>query len=97
MFAIKHTSDFRMSKDNLVLQYDNMSTPKATVTVQGRWAKVRQALTITWHCILRYVESSQGVTVIKEVNAHSIRFLPGSMGFNAWNTFVLRIEHHYIV
>ena len=58
LFAIKHTLRFlrfpaepKMSKDNLVLQYNNMSTSKVTVTDQGRWAKVGQALRITWHSI----------------------------------------------
>ena len=49
------------------------------------------------HSILRYAESSQGFTEIKQVSARSIQVCWGSMGFNAWNTFVLRVEHPYIV
>ena len=43
----------------------------------------------------RYVESLQGFTEIKQVSACSIQVCRGSMGFNAWNTFVLhvRVEH----
>ena len=47
--------------------------------------------------ILRYVESSQGVTEIKQVSTCSIQVCQGSMGINAWNAFVLRVEHPYIV
>ena len=49
------------------------------------------------HSILTYVESSQGFTEIKQVSARSIQVCRGSMGFNAWNTFVLRVEHPHIV
>ena len=49
------------------------------------------------HSILRYAESSRGFTQIKQVSARSIEVCRGSMGFNAWNTFVLRVEHPYIV
>jgi len=49
------------------------------------------------HSILRYAESSRRFTEIKQVSAHSIQVCWGSMGFNAWNTFVLRVEHPYIV
>ena len=49
------------------------------------------------HSILRYAESSRGFTEIKQVSACSIQVCRGSMGFNAWNTFVLRVEHPYIV
>ena len=45
--------------------------------------------------ILRYAESSQGFTEIKQVSAHSIQVCRGSL--NAWNAFVLRVEHPYIV
>ena len=47
--------------------------------------------------LLRYAESSRGFTEIKQVSARSIQVCWGSMGINAWNTFVLRIEHPYIV
>ena len=43
------------------------------------------------------MESSQGFTEIKQVSTCSIQVCQGSMGINAWNTFVLRIEHPYIV
>ena len=49
------------------------------------------------HSILRYAESSRGFTEMKQVSARSIQVCQGSMGFNAWNTFVLRVEHPYIV
>ena len=44
------------------------------------------------HSILRYAESSRGFTEIKQVSARSIQVSRGSMGFNAWNTFVLRLH-----
>ena len=47
------------------------------------------------HSILRYVESSRGFTEIKQVSPCSIQVCRGSI--DAWNTFVLRIEHPYIV
>ena len=47
--------------------------------------------------ILRYAESSRRFTEIKQVSTRSIQVCQGSMGFNAWNTFVLRVEHPYIV
>ena len=50
----------------------------------------------TTPCV-RYAESSRGFTEMKQVSARSIQVCRGSMGFNAWNTFVLRIEHPYIV
>ena len=50
-----------------------------------------------FHSILGYAESSRGFTEIKQVSARSIQVCRGSMGFNAWNTFVLRVEHPYIV
>ena len=31
------------------------------------------------------------------MSARSIQVCRGSAGFNAWNTFVLRVEHSYIV
>ena len=43
------------------------------------------------------MESSRGFTEIKQVRARSIQGCRGSMGFNAWNTFVQRVEHPYIV
>ena len=49
------------------------------------------------HSILRYAESSRGFTEIKQVNVRSIQVCRGSVGFNAWNTFVLKVEHPYIV
>ena len=49
------------------------------------------------HSILRYTESLWGFTEIKQVRARSIQLCWGSMGFNAWSTFVLRVEHPYIV
>ena len=49
------------------------------------------------HSILRYAESSRGFTEIKQVSARSIQVCQGSMGFNAWNTFFLRVENLYIV
>ena len=49
------------------------------------------------HSILRYAESSREFTEIKQVSARSIQVCRGSAGFNAWNTFVLRVEHPYIV
>ena len=48
------------------------------------------------HSMLRYAERSRGFTEIKQVNARNIQVCRGSMGFNAWNTFVLRVEHPYI-
>ena len=42
------------------------------------------------------MESSQGFTEIKRVSACSFQVCRGSMGFNAWNTFVLRVEHPYM-
>ena len=48
------------------------------------------------HFILRYAESSRGFTEI-QVSARSIQVCRGSMRFNAWNTFVLRVDHPYIV
>ena len=45
---------------------------------------------------LRYAESLRGFTEIKQVSARSIQVCR-SMGFIAWNTFVLRVEHPYIV
>ena len=47
--------------------------------------------------ILRYAESPREFTEIKQVAARSIQVRRGSTGFNAWNTFVLRVEHFYIV
>ena len=47
-----------------------------------------------FHSILRYAESPRGFTEIKQVSAHSIRVCRGT---NAWDTFVLRVEHPYIV
>ena len=38
-----------------------------------------------------------GFTEIKQVSARSIQVCQGSMGFNAWNPFVLRVEHPYTV
>ena len=35
--------------------------------------------------------------MIKQVNPHSIQVHWGLMGFDAWNTFVPRVEHPYIV
>ena len=49
------------------------------------------------HSIFRYAESLRGFTEIKQVTACSIQVCRGSMEFNAWNTFVLRVEHPYIV
>ena len=49
-----------------------------------------------FHSILRYAESSQGFTEIKQVSTRSIKVW-GSVGFNACNTFVLRVEHPFIV
>ena len=43
------------------------------------------------------MESLQGFTEIKQVSARSMQVCRGSMGFNAWNMFVLRVEHPYIV
>ena len=37
------------------------------------------------------------ITEIKQVSACSIQVCQGSMRINAWNTFVLRVEHPYIV
>ena len=42
---------------------------------------------------LRYVESPRGFTEIKQVSTRSIQVCRGSTGFNAWNPFVLRVEH----
>ena len=42
------------------------------------------------------MESSQGFTEIKQALIAS-KFARGPMGINAWNTFVLRVEHLYIV
>ena len=47
--------------------------------------------------ILRYVESPREFTEIKQVTARSIQVRWGSTRFNAWNTFILRVEHPYIV
>ena len=47
--------------------------------------------------ILKYAESPQEFTDIKQVSARSIQVCRGSTGFTAWNTFVLRVEHSYIV
>ena len=47
--------------------------------------------------IHRYEGSSQGFTDIKQVSGHSIQVCRGSMGINAWNTFVLMVEHPYNV
>ena len=58
---------------------------------------VGQPLRMTWTSILRYAESSRGFTEIKQVRARSIQGCRGSMGFNAWNTFLQRVEHPYIV
>ena len=44
------------------------------------------------HSILRYAESSWGFTEIKFIES---KFAGGPMGINAWNTFVLRVEHPY--
>ena len=44
--------------------------------------------------ILRYAESLRQFTEIKQVSTCTIQAL---LGFNAWNTFVLRVEHLYIV
>ena len=60
--------------------------------VQGRTSSKKHVKKL-----LRYAESSQGFTEIKQVSARSIQVCRGSMGFNAWNTFVLRVEHPYIV
>ena len=49
------------------------------------------------HSILRYTKSSGGFTEIKQVSAHSIHVCRGSMGISAWDAFVLRVEHPYIV
>ena len=49
------------------------------------------------HSILRYAESSRGFREIKQVSAHTIQFCQGSVGINAYNTFVLRVEHPYII
>ena len=49
------------------------------------------------HSIVRYAESSWGFTEIKQVSTRSIQVCQGSMGLNAWNTFVPRVEHSYIV
>ena len=46
------------------------------------------------HSILKYMESSRGFAEIKQISAHSIQVCRGN---NAWNTFVLRVEHPYIV
>ena len=46
------------------------------------------------HSILRYAESSWGFTEIKFIES---KFAGGPMGINAWNTFVLRVEHPYNV
>ena len=34
---------------------------------------------------------------LNKVSTRSMQVCRGSMGFNAWNTFVLRVEHAYIV
>ena len=44
-----------------------------------------------------FVESLRGFTEIKQVSVRNIQDCQGSMGFNASNTFVLRVEHPYIV
>ena len=47
--------------------------------------------------ILRYAESLQGFTEIKSTHSWHPR-LPGEqLRINAWSTFVLRVEHPYIV
>ena len=43
-----------------------------------------------------FLESSQGFTEIKRVRNRSIQVCQGSL-LGTWNTFVLRIEHPYIV
>ena len=48
------------------------------------------------HSILRYVESSQEFIEIKQVLIAS-KFARGSMMVNAWNTFILKVEHLYTV
>ena len=34
---------------------------------------------------------------MKQVSAHGIQVSQGSMGIDAWNTFILRVEHPYIL
>ena len=41
--------------------------------------------------------SSQGITEIEQVSTHIIQVYWGPMGVIAWNTFVLRVEHDYIM
>ena len=43
------------------------------------------------------MESLQEFTEIKQVSSLSIQVCQGSIGFIAWNTFVLTVEHLYIV
>ena len=43
------------------------------------------------------MESSQGITEIEQVSTHSIQVYWGPMGVIAWNPFVLRVEHDYII
>ena len=61
----------------------------------GRTSSIETHEEITFY--FRYAEGSQGFTEIKQVSTHSIQLFQGSAGFNVWNTFVLRVEHPYIV
>ena len=65
------------------------------MTREGRTSSKKHVKKL--HSILRYVESSRRFTEIKQVSARSIQVCWGSVGFNAWNTFVLRVEYPYIV
>ena len=41
--------------------------------------------------------SPLGFTEIKQVSTFSIQVCQGPMEINAWNTFILRVEHSYIM
>ena len=57
-------------------------------STKGAGHEVEQQSREKLYSILRYAESSRGFTEIKQVSIQ---------GINARNTFVLRVEHHYIV
>ena len=78
-----------------VLDISNQQGGEVASNQQGRTSSKNHGKKL--HFILRYVKSSRGFTVIKQVSACSIQICWGSVGFNAWNTFVLMVEHPYIV
>ena len=63
---------------------------------QGEYDKLYETRE-KFHSILRYAECLQGFTEIKQVSAHSIQVCRGINGDQCLNTFVLRVEHPYIV